>query len=74
VLLLTASESGRVPPIDDTDRLKTLEDLRRWKANVIVLAPIRNHQALRSTLELLLNKPAQWVNGVWLWDIRGLTT
>ncbi len=73
VLLSTASESGRLPPIDDTDQVKTLEDLRRWRASVVILAPVRNHQALRSTLERLLNKPAQWVNGVWLWDVRGLT-
>jgi hypothetical protein len=74
MLLVTAYETGQVPHIEDGDRAQVLADLRNWNADLVVLAPIQNQQALRSTLELLLNTPAHWVKGVWMWDVRGLTT
>jgi hypothetical protein len=72
--LTSAFESAQVPHVEDGDRAQVLKDLRNWNADLIVLAPTKNEQALRSTLELLLNMPAHWVKGVWMWDVRGLTT
>jgi hypothetical protein len=38
-----------------------------------VLIPRPDDDALRTTVELLLRKPATVVDGVWLWDVRALT-
>ena len=47
-------------------------DLRLWKAGVLVLDTKQPHaDALRSTVEQFLG-PAQRVDDVWLWDVRGL--
>lgn len=72
-LLNTVREKGEVPAITDKDRTQALADLRYWQADVVVLAPMDNQQALQSTVELLLRKPAQFVDGVWLWDVRSMT-
>jgi hypothetical protein len=55
------------------DREKLLQDLRYWRASVIVLRPgQRNAAALRTTLESFLG-PATEIDDVWLWDVRPLT-
>jgi hypothetical protein len=47
-------------------------DLRLWKAGVLVLDTKQPHaDALRTTVEQFLG-PAQRVDDVWLWDVRGL--
>lgn len=72
-LLNAVREKGDVPPITDKDRAQALADLRYWQADVVVLAPMDNQGALRSVVELLLGKPAQFIDGVWLWDVRSMT-
>jgi hypothetical protein len=72
-LLNDVQDSGNVPEVSDTQRAQALADLRYWHADVVVLAPGRNQQALQSTVELLLRTPARYVDGVWLWDVRALT-
>ncbi|GLY69948.1 DUF6541 family protein [Amycolatopsis taiwanensis] len=73
-LLNTVREKGEVPEISDGQREQALDDLRYWHADVIVLAPQDNQDALQSTVESLLHKPAQYVDGVWLWDVHALTS
>jgi hypothetical protein len=63
------SITGQVPQITDGDRAMMLEDLRYWRASVLVLAPSRHQDAVRLTLDQILG-PAQRVDDVWLWDVR----
>lgn len=72
VLLNSVRDHGNGPQISDDQRAQTLADLRYWRADVVVLAPQANQQVLQSTVESLLRKPAQYVDGVWLWDVRAL--
>lgn len=73
-LLNTVREKGEVPEISDAQRAVALDDLRYWHADVIVLAPQDNQDALQSTVESLLHRPAEYVDGVWLWDVHALTS
>ncbi|GAB2987015.1 glycosyl transferase [Amycolatopsis acidiphila] len=72
-LLNDVHDTGDVPAVTDTQRAEALADLRYWHADVVVLAPGTNQQALQATVELLLRTPARYVDGVWLWDVRALT-
>ncbi|MVU79714.1 glycosyl transferase [Nocardia sp. ET3-3] len=71
-LLIKAQQSNTVPVVDDAARAQALEDLRYWHADVIVLPPTDNGDTLRLTVDQLLGFPAKYVDGVWLWDVRGL--
>ncbi|TVT58169.1 glycosyl transferase [Amycolatopsis rhizosphaerae] len=71
-LLNKVRETGDVPDVTDRQRADLLADLKYWHADVMVLAPVTNQQALQSTVELLLRTPATYVDGVWLWDVRSL--
>ncbi|MET9489276.1 glycosyl transferase [Nocardia sp. NPDC006630] len=73
-LLIKAQQANKVPVIDDATRAQALADLRYWQADVVVLPPTDNGDALRLTVDQLLGFPAQQVDGVWLWDVRGLVS
>ena len=73
ILLDTVSESGATPVITGVQRAQAVEDLRYWHADVLVLPPRTNDTALRSTVDLLLGTPGQFVGGVWVWDVQPLT-
>ncbi|WP_236796182.1 glycosyl transferase [Amycolatopsis sp. GM8] len=73
-LLQEVQDNGDVPAVTDADRAAAIADLRYWHADVMVLAPgTTNQQPLQATVEALLNTPARYVDGVWLWDVRPLT-
>ncbi|MRH87957.1 glycosyl transferase [Nocardia sp. SYP-A9097] len=61
-----------VPAIDQATRDQAIADLRYWHADVVVLPPTRNSDALRRTMDQLLGFPAQQADGVLLWDVRSL--
>lgn len=74
-LLAEVHDSGRVPEITVVDRDNMVDDLRYWRADVVVL-PIGDspHQVqLRETLEALLGRSGEVNRDVWVWDVRGLT-
>ncbi|MFE3191701.1 glycosyl transferase [Nocardia sp. NPDC059240] len=71
-LLMKAQRSNTVPAVDDAARAQALADLRYWHADVVVLPPTDNGDTLRLTVDQLLGFPATYVDGVWLWDVRGL--
>ncbi|WP_153803475.1 6-pyruvoyl-tetrahydropterin synthase-related protein [Nocardia sp. SYP-A9097] len=71
-LLIRAQQSNKVPVIDDAARARALADLRYWQADVMVLPPTDNADVLRITVDQLLGLPAERVDGVWLWDVRGM--
>ncbi|WP_229401253.1 hypothetical protein [Micromonospora okii] len=72
-LLEEVSSTGRTPKLDDRQRRRALDELRHWRAAVLVL-PLRQHNAepLRRTVEDLVG-PARRELDVWVWDVRTLT-
>jgi hypothetical protein len=68
-LLHTVAKTGQVPAITDEDRRNALDDLRFWRAAVVVLGPVAHEDALRSTLDTLLG-PGQEIDGTLVWDVR----
>jgi hypothetical protein len=71
-LLMDVKHTGHIPHIDATTRAQARKDLRYWNADIVVLPPTRNADSLQTTLDQLLGVPGQYVDGVWLWDVRGL--
>lgn len=72
-LLEKVGTTGEVSPITATDRAKALDDLRYWRASIVVLAPRANEDALRRATNQLLGFEPRWIEGVWVWDVRSLT-
>ncbi|EID52853.1 hypothetical protein [Saccharomonospora xinjiangensis] len=71
-LLAEVHETGQVPEITDDDRDNALDDLRFWRADVVVL-PIGDSESqvqLRETVEELLGRPGKVNRDVWVWDVR----
>jgi hypothetical protein len=71
-LLAEVAHTGAVPAIDDEQRRQALLDLAELEADVLVLAPRPNEDAIRRTVAALLGQPGESVGGVWAWDVRGL--
>jgi hypothetical protein len=64
------------------DRAHAIDDLRFWRAGVLVFAPRvrkpgmpppRREAAFRETVTKLTGVAAQWTGGVWIWDVRSIT-
>ncbi|TBL35810.1 hypothetical protein EYA84_13320 [Verrucosispora sp. SN26_14.1] len=72
-LLEEVATTGRTPELDDRQRRRSLDELRHWKAAVLVL-PLRqpHSEPLRQTVEQLVG-PARQELDVWVWDVRPLT-
>lgn len=66
-------ETGVPATITEAQRMQALEDLCYWNADVLVLIPREHQDALRATVDLLLRKPGEAVDGVWIWDVRSIT-
>ncbi|MGN9809785.1 hypothetical protein ACTMSW_10530 [Micromonospora sp. BQ11] len=58
--------------ITDENRRQAVEDLRFWKASVVVLGAHPREVVLRELMTALLGAPPQRVDDVWLWDVRPL--
>lgn len=71
-LLADVGRNGRLPAITATQRAEAVEDLRYWRAGVVVLAPRRHDDALRQVMTELTGIQPTRSGGVWLWDARGL--
>ncbi|MEO3777301.1 hypothetical protein ABGB16_10705 [Micromonospora sp. B11E3] len=72
-LLEEVSATGRTPQLDDRQRRRSLDELRHWRAAILVL-PVRQHNAepLRRTVEQLVG-PGRRELDVWVWDVRTLS-
>ncbi|MFY1705001.1 hypothetical protein ACN28G_25330 [Micromonospora sp. WMMA1923] len=64
--------TGEVPPITAQTRLAVLDDLRYWRAGVVVLGPHPREEALRRGMTALTGIEPVRTGGVWLWDVRPL--
>ncbi|MDP9798650.1 hypothetical protein J2S43_007162 [Catenuloplanes nepalensis] len=63
-----------VPKVDDTRRAQTLDDLRYWEAGLVVLPPQAHDIEMRRAMSDILGFQPKWVEGVWIWDVRHLTS
>ncbi|MGW4328360.1 glycosyl transferase [Nocardia sp. NPDC004573] len=71
-LLVQAQDTGVVPSIDAGVRARGLDDLRFWRADVLVLPATKNGEVLRETVTQLLGFTPTRVEDVWLWDVHTL--
>ena len=58
-------------PTPEENRRQAIEDLRFWRASVVVLGKHPDDQVLHRLLTELIG-PGQRVDDVWLWDVRPL--
>jgi hypothetical protein len=73
-LLEEVAATGRTPMLDDRQRRRYLDELRHWRAAIVVLPLSQpNAEPLRRTVEQLVG-PARQELDVWLWDVRPLTS
>ncbi|MEH1164531.1 hypothetical protein V6V47_03995 [Micromonospora sp. CPCC 205539] len=71
VLLRRVADTGTVPVLTDADRRQAVEDLRHWRAALVVLGRQTHVEPVRRTVEDLLG-PGRPVDGGWMWDVRYL--
>jgi hypothetical protein len=71
-LVNTVPYTNTVPTVTDADRRAAVDDLRYWHAAVVMVQPGQFEDEMRQTAERLLG-PGQYVGGVWIWDVRGIT-
>jgi hypothetical protein len=72
-LLEEVATTGRTPKLDDRQRRRSLDDLRHWRAAILVLPVDQHHvEPLRQTVEQLVG-PGRRELDVWVWDVRALT-
>ncbi|MEV6812247.1 hypothetical protein [Micromonospora sp. NPDC051296] len=72
-LLEEVATTGRTPELNDRQRRRSLDELRHWRAAVLVLPVSQPHsEPLRQTVEQLVG-PARHELDVWVWDVRSLT-
>ncbi|HEY0696645.1 MAG TPA: hypothetical protein VGD43_02420, partial [Micromonospora sp.] len=69
LLLARVAHTGKVPPIGAEQRRQAVEDLRHWRAAVVVLGGLRHGGAVRQAVDQLLG-PGRQVAGAWVWDVR----
>ncbi|MEU8295693.1 hypothetical protein AB0C04_00185 [Micromonospora sp. NPDC048909] len=66
-------QTGAVPPIAPQSRVNAVDDLRFWRAGVVILGPHRHADALRRGMTELTGIQPVYRGGVWVWDVRPLT-
>ncbi|MBQ0903588.1 hypothetical protein [Micromonospora sp. U21] len=69
----TIRRTGAVPPITPQSRVKAVDDLRYWRAGVVILGPHEHEAALRRGMTELTGIEPIFTGGVWVWDVRRLT-
>ncbi|KAB1914625.1 hypothetical protein F8274_06695 [Micromonospora sp. AMSO31t] len=68
-LIYSTMDANKVPPLTEENRRQALDDLRFWKASVVVLGANPREDVLRELMTALLGQP-QRVDDVWLWDVH----
>nr|WP_245730689.1 hypothetical protein [Micromonospora pallida] len=73
-ILQEVATTGRTSQLTDQERRRALDELRYWRAAIMVL-PVdqKNVEPLRQTVEQIVG-PARRERDVWLWDVRPITT
>ncbi|WP_157756650.1 hypothetical protein [Plantactinospora sp. KBS50] len=73
VLLDRVAFTGQVPAVGAPQRAQAAEDLRHWRAAVVVQGGLTRGEPVKETLDLLLG-PGRFISGAWVWDVRPLTS
>ncbi|MEO3925773.1 hypothetical protein ABGB07_18160 [Micromonosporaceae bacterium B7E4] len=71
VLLDRVAATGEVPPIGEVERRQAIEDLRHWRAAIVVQSGLHRGVPVKETLDQLLG-PGRGISGAWVWDVRAL--
>lgn len=71
LLLDRVAYTGQIPVITDVERAQAVEDLRHWRAAVVVQGGLHRGNPVRETIDLLLG-PGRDIAGAWVWDVRPL--
>jgi hypothetical protein len=75
ILLDKVAATGNQPKITAKERADAINDLRYWRATVVVLQPgTHNDGDLWEVTSDLLGKPPVLIGGLWLWDVRPLVS
>ncbi|WP_430498824.1 hypothetical protein ACQRWP_27415 [Micromonospora trifolii] len=69
----TIRRTGAVPPIAPQSRVRAVDDLRYWRAGVVILGPHEHEAALRRGMTELTGIQPVFTGGVWVWDVRSFT-
>jgi hypothetical protein len=69
-LFIKVVRAGRVPVITEADRRNAVDDLKFWRAAIVVLPQRTREEALWKLTTDLLGFPPTWKNGIWVWDVR----
>lgn len=72
-LIYSTMDAGAVPVLTDENRRQAVEDLRFWRASVVVLGAHPREAVLRELVTGLIGPP-QRVDDVWVWDVRALVS
>ncbi|WP_374225609.1 hypothetical protein [Micromonospora sp. C31] len=70
-LIYSTMDKNAVPALTEENRRQAVEDLRFWRASVVVLGAHPREAVLRELMTALIGPP-QRVDDVWLWDVRPL--
>ncbi|MEU7610890.1 hypothetical protein [Micromonospora sp. NPDC049204] len=70
-LIYSTMDKDAVPALTDENRRQAVEDLRFWRASVVVLGAHPREAVLRDLVTGLIGPP-QRVDDVWVWDVRAL--
>ncbi|MEH0973541.1 hypothetical protein V6U77_20675 [Micromonospora sp. CPCC 205546] len=70
-LLRRVAETGEVPVITDEHRRQAVEDLRHWRAALVVQGGLHHGHPVRRTVDALIG-PGREVAGAHVWDVRPL--
>lgn len=70
-LVYSTMDKNTVPALTEENRRQAVEDLRFWRASVVVLGAHPREAVLRELMTALIGPP-QRVDDVWLWDVRPL--
>jgi hypothetical protein len=68
----TIRRTGEIPEITPQRRAEAVEDLRYWRAAVVILAPGPRADAYRRAMTDLSGLQPTSIGGVWVWDVRPL--
>jgi hypothetical protein len=69
-VLNQVNRTGKERDVAAADRAVVWRNLRHGRAAAVVLVPGKNQEILWKTTNSLLGFAPQWVDGVWLWDLR----
>ncbi len=70
-LLNNVDTSGKPLDITEVDREHMIEDLRYWRAAVVVVdSGARHPNLVRTAVTDLLQTEPQLIDGAWVWDVR----